>query len=253
MKKNKRIIAIVLAIMLTVSVGYALFSQTINITGTAKAQGDFQITATCNVGLDNNISTAFNWHWTKNSETPPADIPSSVNSSSCTVDGNNVTFSADLKYPGAKRLFTIKFKNTGTVDAYIPIRGGVTKTNISTRLCFNGTNCTSFYGSPGDRTNSAIVYDGWHTTDIDTDYIYIAEKNDETVVYGTDPDLENFAVRDGNNNLIGFVIRPGEAFYGVGELAFRGYLEGQIKSRQSDTYSFTTSLSLTYNFEQYEN
>ena len=35
--------------------GYALFSQSLNITGTAKAQGDFSLVATCQPGMDAKI------------------------------------------------------------------------------------------------------------------------------------------------------------------------------------------------------
>ena len=45
--KNKNMIIIgVIAILLTVAVGYALFSDTLTINGTATAQGDFSFSVT---------------------------------------------------------------------------------------------------------------------------------------------------------------------------------------------------------------
>ena len=67
MKKQNIAIIAVVALVLAVAVGYALFSQTINITGTATAQGSFDVvwqleaasgdsaftySATCNTGYD---------------------------------------------------------------------------------------------------------------------------------------------------------------------------------------------------------
>ena len=46
MKKKNMIIIGVIALILAVSVGYALFSDTLTINGTATAQGDFSFSVT---------------------------------------------------------------------------------------------------------------------------------------------------------------------------------------------------------------
>ena len=48
-KKNKILVGC-LALLLVLSVGYALFSETITINGTATAKGNFDMTATCQSG-----------------------------------------------------------------------------------------------------------------------------------------------------------------------------------------------------------
>ena len=49
MNKKNKILVGCLALLLVLSVGYALFSETIEINGTATAKGDFDITYTCSV------------------------------------------------------------------------------------------------------------------------------------------------------------------------------------------------------------
>ena len=119
MKKNKTMIVAVLAIMLTISIGYALFSQTINVTGSATAQGSFQITSECSFGIDDDISTIFPTMYTT---TTDVQLPTEggYSNDTCSVTNNNVTFNATLAYPGATRYFTVKMTNTGSVAAELP-------------------------------------------------------------------------------------------------------------------------------------
>ena len=55
LSKNNKILIGCLALLLVMSVGYALFSDTITVTGTATAKGNFDVTATCQTGLASNI------------------------------------------------------------------------------------------------------------------------------------------------------------------------------------------------------
>ena len=48
--KNKKIIVVIAAVcLLVISVGYALFSSNLNVSGTASASGEFDFTATCQI------------------------------------------------------------------------------------------------------------------------------------------------------------------------------------------------------------
>ena len=129
MKKNKTLV-VALAIVLTLSIGYALFSQTINITGTATAQGSFSFTPVCTIGIDDGLAattsakatetssiiTKFNTIMTSAGlDTIPTTVAGSSNNT-CTISGNTVTISTTLSYPGAMSLFTIKITNTGTIS-----------------------------------------------------------------------------------------------------------------------------------------
>lgn len=120
MKKNRTIIVAVLAIVLTLAVGYALFSQTINITGTATAQGSFEIKTMCIEGISSDISS-------KITGTTEAGY-SNVTCTPSTLSVSDAAFSATLAYPGAKRYFTIKMENTGSIDATLKMSTDITQT-----------------------------------------------------------------------------------------------------------------------------
>ena len=55
MKKKNMVIIGVIALILAVSVGYALFSDTLTINGTATAKGDFNLSYACEF-VDEDIS-----------------------------------------------------------------------------------------------------------------------------------------------------------------------------------------------------
>lgn len=116
--KNKKIIVVIAAIsILFISVGYALFSSNLNVSGTASASGEFDYSMTCVPGLLNNTPDFFN----------------SINfkehgylKDSCSVNKNEVTMEAELEYPGAARAFTTKIVNTGTIPMKLDMDGFVT-------------------------------------------------------------------------------------------------------------------------------
>ena len=57
-KTRNKIFVGCLALLLVMVAGYALFSQNLTINGTAKAQGDFSVTATCQAGIPANLVTS---------------------------------------------------------------------------------------------------------------------------------------------------------------------------------------------------
>ena len=145
MLKQKVSLVVVLGVLLTLAVGYALFSQTINITGTATASGSFQFTPVCTIGVDSGISdtasaiiTRYNTLMTAASaETIPTAVAGST-SNSCTISGNTVTFATTLQYPGAMSMFTVKITNTGTISG---------KFNEDANLLNGGSGSTSGNGT----------------------------------------------------------------------------------------------------------
>ena len=130
-KTRNKIFVGCLALLLVMVAGYALFSQNLNITGTAKAQGDFSITPTCQPGIPSNLvegtKAIISYYESEIQENGYYD-------DSCTVSGDTVNFKSGFKWPGARRYFTIKVKNTGSVTA---IFKGVSDTDAE--LC-NDTN-----------------------------------------------------------------------------------------------------------------
>ena len=60
MKKSNVLLITILAIIVTLMIGYALFSETITVTGTATAKGSFDIEVTCTKGVPSNLEGALN-------------------------------------------------------------------------------------------------------------------------------------------------------------------------------------------------
>ena len=109
-KSNKFLLGII-TLVVTLMIGYALFSETITVTGTATAKGSFDITTTCVKGFSNSFS--------KYVDGEPGAV-GDVKNSTCTVNGQTVTFNVEFGYPGSYQYYTLQFKNTGTMDALFP-------------------------------------------------------------------------------------------------------------------------------------
>ena len=126
--KNKNMIIIgVIAILLTVAVGYALFSDTLTINGTATAQGDFSFSVTTQKGVMEEINTD-NLTDLKSigAKRLKATISASqlflnysgqtgIENSTITNTSNTVTINASIDSPGQEQYFTIKVTNTGSI------------------------------------------------------------------------------------------------------------------------------------------
>ena len=108
MNKGNKLLLGMLTFVVVCVVGYALFNENINVTGSVTASGDWSITASC-------------------SDTIPAEVLSDYGKSggkqggyekdSCLVSGNKVTTSTTLLYPTAKKIYQVEYKNTGSVNA----------------------------------------------------------------------------------------------------------------------------------------
>lgn len=95
-KKNVLICALLLTIMV-MAVGYAAFSQTLNINGTATIAGEWQVEIT---GIDSELEGA-----ATNKEGTP------------TFTSTTATFDVELVKPGDSATYTITVKNNGSIDA----------------------------------------------------------------------------------------------------------------------------------------
>ena len=118
--KNKKIIVVIAAVcLLVISVGYALFSSNLNISGAASASGEFDFTATCTPGFSSEVPVTIDHMLTEYMESTTSYTgfkkESGYTNDTCSVTGKDVYISAKLKYPGAMRLFTIKVTNTGSI------------------------------------------------------------------------------------------------------------------------------------------
>ena len=114
-KTRNKIFVGCLALLLVMVAGYALFSQNLTINGTAKAQGDFSVTATCQPGIPANLLGATKYVTDEYLQKTWVD-ENGYYDDSCTVNGDTVSFNSSFKWPGARRYFTIKVKNTGSIN-----------------------------------------------------------------------------------------------------------------------------------------
>lgn len=118
-KKSKILIGC-LALLLVLSVGYALFSQNITINGTATAKGEFDIAITCEPDITDELSDALiKLGFSETEITSYRNAQNSYENDICTVSGNEVTYSVGLLAPAAKRLFTIKVTNAGSIPIHL--------------------------------------------------------------------------------------------------------------------------------------
>ena len=97
MKKKNMVIIGVIALILVVAVGYAIFSDTLTINGSATAKGDFSLSYECNISDDSN-----------NKE-----------NDSCEVKGNEVITKSVLSKPTDQESYEITITNTGTIPAIL--------------------------------------------------------------------------------------------------------------------------------------
>lgn len=150
--KRARVIISVIAVILSVAIGYALFSQAVTVKGTATASGTFRITPTCYVEQLEELTDSY-----EDVLSMEDDIIGGTTDNNCTIiDNSHVTFSTNLLYPGAVNIFTIKFTNTGTITAMMSY-----DTVIDFEYCIiqNGVeSCSDDYGEFGYGNTTDSVF-----------------------------------------------------------------------------------------------
>ena len=113
MTSKKGLLLVLLTVLiLALAIGYAAFSDTLTISGTASASGKFDLEFTEGTGLVSSKGV--------NETDTVATISDDKDTLSITV--------ADLSYPGAGAQFKAVIKNTGTVAAKVK---GLTASNIT--------------------------------------------------------------------------------------------------------------------------
>ena len=134
MSKKRNVIIGVIALLLLVSVGYALFSDTLNINGTATAKGDFSFSVTTQKGVMDEINseslTSLNSIGMRRTKATSSGLnlyssyvsdETGIESSTITNTSNTVTINASMNMPGQSQYFTIKVTNTGSIPITIDV------------------------------------------------------------------------------------------------------------------------------------
>ena len=129
MNNKNKILVGCLALLLVLSVGYALFSDTITINGTATAKGNFDIGIT----YEPNMASTFKNAWDYVAPDGVVKEENGYKNDSCIVNDDNVTINVDLLYPGARKNFILKFTNNGSIS------GMLSEQNITndSNMCFD--------------------------------------------------------------------------------------------------------------------
>ena len=123
MNGKRKLIVGVLAFLVVMTMGYALFSETVNVGGTLNAEGDFSVdVASCEPGYNRKVLGALE----KSHGVPSGTYNQNMDqggyaNDKCVIDKSkkSVSVSTELLYPTAARYFTIKVTNTGNIDALL--------------------------------------------------------------------------------------------------------------------------------------
>lgn len=110
MSKKKVFLITIVSFLISISVGYALFSQSVNISGTSTAQGTFDVEF---------LSATISDHDGSTNET--VEINNDHDQLELTVP--------ELAYPGAYSTITVVVKNVGTIPAKLT---GITTNGLNT-------------------------------------------------------------------------------------------------------------------------
>lgn len=100
MKKKNILIIIIVAFFLVTSVGYALFSETLTISGTATAIGNFDVGFTSAEVITEHGSTGASWKISDDKNTLELTVPK-------------------LEYPGAFAEYKVVVTNLGSIPAIL--------------------------------------------------------------------------------------------------------------------------------------
>ena len=227
-KTRNKIFVGCLALLLVMVAGYALFSQNLTINGTAKAEGGFSVTTTCQAGIPANLLNAAK-------ETYGYVDENGYYDDSCTVNGNNINFKTSLKWPGARRYFIVKVTNTGSIDAI----ESYDYHNDTYNFCYDINGNDKF---ESDECNNSII-DWTKIVDYTGFGIFAFEDNNGKLFTSdniTEENRSNFVTENGDA-----MLKPGFSGYyifGFG-LNREGQGTGAAKFSMKLDYSMTVSYS----------
>ncbi len=236
-KTRNKIFVGCLALLLVMVVGYALFSQNLNITGTATAKGDFSVTPTCQAGVPDNLLAAAKTveGWTGEE--------GGYSDDSCTVNGDTVDFRSSFKWPGARRYFTIKVKNTGSVTALF------TEADEKAVEYCNDANGNETFDTDECYTDQSSLSLMGNLIDLRGpigNNFFAVENKDGTVI--SQEELENLTEEELSKYMTsdGYIkIEPGASIYLLARLGVRSVVGSTDGGKMMMRGSFSTKLTFT--------
>ena len=109
MNNKNKILVGCLALLLALSVGYALFSETITINGTATAKGNFDISYTCELLTSTNAIT----------DEAVQEMFTKGGTGTCVINGQTLTTTSNLTKPTDRVTYRVKLTNSGSIPAIL--------------------------------------------------------------------------------------------------------------------------------------
>ena len=225
---NRTTVIIVLAIFLSVSVGYALFSDTITIEGTATAQGNFDIEASCLSNVTTDMLYEFGFKDTSGDS--GSDIVANLfkehgyKDETCVVSNDKVTYSVGLEYPTATKYQWIKMKNNGNIPAYFDFMNVFEQHLRNVIKKYDSENNLLETINTAEDDKEAIITFSFYMVGQSAEGIYYNFSEDE------DNFIANFSKIDEETGEIKIILKPGETLY-VPLLAYwdEDYNENNVK------------------------
>ena len=145
LSRNNKILIGCLALLLVMSVGYALFSDTITINGSATAKGDFSLTTEVVSDIDDEF---FHQIYGGAISTGIVENPN------ISVIDNVVNASVTLGAPGSRHNFIFKVTNTGTIPAKLKSVYNVTTNSMIVQSGDDGAYSSDY--CVGERTINMV-------------------------------------------------------------------------------------------------
>ena len=225
-KKSKILIGC-LALLLVMAVGYALFSETITINGTATAKGDFSIETSCTPGISSDLYVGdftYEEYWDYDN---PSDFlanypEGAYKNDSCNVTDNKVFFETEFSMPTARRYFTVKITNKGSIPIFLDFGTIVDNTTVE----------------------AVVTEDNGTTKTLTTKDFVTISKYARYYGIATNSTTVNFSESDNLN------LETGESLYLVIGLAFPEKLEHSADvGGYTDYLTFAKSVELKIDYE----
>ena len=185
MKKQNIAIIAVVALILAVSVGYALFNQTLTITGTAKANASFDVQFT-------EVGDIKSEGYTDTNAVEGEDAKAAKDRiASISADKHTLTISVDkLSYPGAYVTIPVTVQNKSSMPVKLKEihQDGLTAENRAIKVTYDGPAASDTLIEK-DGTQSMTIKVEW-----DKDITGTSNSVDETVQFSIRLDYEQVTV-----------------------------------------------------------
>jgi hypothetical protein len=228
MNKKKNIIFIIcLSMLVSLSIGYAIFNEDIKFDTTARTVGTWDIGLDCVVGFSN-VYTNMGYE------------DSNLNSSnqSCVIENNTISYNATLNYGEAYQYFTVKITNNGSITLLLPkydnITNYITDGYIYIKDSMGSLDQYIYYNDGAYSTYSNYFFNTFGEP--------YFQKKDGSLIAMDDVTTSNF-----------IATRSGESFYKLKQGESMHFLIGLMWEHSSSLPSydyFETSTTLTLPFEQ---